>query len=58
MVQYCARVMQLTYLYLVKTFVEQTVSRDNTVWMMTHTAVGVDFFGPLPEKGIHKKRTY
>ena len=58
MVQDCARVMQLTQLYLLNVIVEQTVSKDNSKWVMTHIAVGVDFFGPLLVEGIHKNRTY
>ena len=50
--------MQLTYLYLLNAFVDQTDLKDNSVWVMTHTAVGVEFFGPLPVKGILIKRTY
>ena len=50
--------MQLTYLYLLSAYVEQTVSKDNSVWVMGRTAVGVEFYGLLPVKGIHKNRTY
>ena len=52
--QDCARFMQLNYLYLLNEFVEQTVSKDNSVWVMTHTAVRGEFFGPLQVKGINK----
>ena len=53
-VQNCTRVMQMTFLYLLNAFAEQTVSKDNSAWVMTHTGVGVEYFGPLSFKGIHK----